>query len=298
MKTIFTILLVLFTIIFIWDRLTRKYCTWEQFNYFIGKPNVGKTTWLTMIAYKGIKKGYHVYCSEKITVKIKDKKRKTVTNVEVPQIDPRQLYRYKFPAYSWVLIDEIGICFNNRKFKTFDDRLLETFKKYRHRHLRYYVCSQSTDCDATIRRIVTQYYLLSKWARCLVVARRLIATPIVVKPTAESPASIQDDFKEDPKLLKPVLGGIQFCWIPKYAHMFDSFEINEQERSVMDIDYSQDPLPYEPPVIYSRRKEWLMVKKAQISIAWTSFLLSAKKRLRMEQARLAKLRNRSDRGVS
>lgn len=288
MKTIFIIVLVLFIFIFIWDRLTRKYLSWEQFNYYIGKPGVGKSTWLTKLAYLGVKKGYHVYSTEKITVKIKDKKRKTLSVVEIPQIDPRQLYRYEFPPYSWILIDEIGICFNNRKFKTFDDRLIETFKKYRHRHLRYFVCSQSTDCDATIRRIVTQYYLLSKWARTLVVARRLIATPIVVKPTADSPASIQDDFKEDPKLLKPVLGGIQFCWIPKYASMYDSFETNDQEKKIMDIDLSQDPLLWEPPVIYSRRKEWLMVKKAQIHIAWSSFLLSSKKkltRLRMTRRR-------------
>lgn len=285
MSFILKILLGLFLIIFIWDRLTLPYKMIEQFNMFLAKPGGGKSMILAMIARKGIMTGHHVFSSEDINVTFKDKKTHKKVTVQTTKIDPKQLYRYKFPPYSWILIDEIGICFNNRKFKTFDERLIKCFKKYRHRHLTYFVCSQSTDCDATIRRIVSQYWLLEKYARVLIVARRLICKPVVVKPTADSPANIEDDFVEDPKLMRPVLGGMMLCWIPKHCKSYDSYEISEEEYAEMDIDLSGVPLPYEKKKIYHHKWDKFVTsfnrKKAQAIVACKTSLLRIRKMLRV-----------------
>ena len=233
----------LFTVYFIFDLFTHKYLPDCQFNFLVGKPGSGKSTFLCKLATEAFKAHKHVFSSEPISVSFRNKKHEKIT-LSTVQINPKALYRYSFPPGSVVLIDEIGVLFNNRRFKEFDPRLTEHFKRYRHDHVTYWCCSQNLDADKQIRDIVTQYWMLNKVFRIWSVARRLVCTPVVVHPSNDSPASIQDDFKEDPKLMRPILGGMKVCYLPHWVKMFDSFYIPESQRAARDIDFSQLPVPY------------------------------------------------------
>ena len=71
MRFILKFILGLFLLIIIWDRLTRKYVQKYQINMVIGKPGVGKSTFLTKLACDYIRRGYNVYSTEPIQVEVK-----------------------------------------------------------------------------------------------------------------------------------------------------------------------------------------------------------------------------------
>ena len=279
LKIVFWVSSVICGLFLIFHLLTRKYLEDSQFNFLIGKPGSGKSTFLTKIAAESFMQGKHVYSSETITVSLRNPRlsrsfrlfrnllrlisKKYKENHEDEEIilstktiDPAALYRYQFPPGSVVLVDEIGVLFHNRRYKEFDSRLVAHFKRYRHDHVTYWVCSQSMDCDKVIRDIVSRYWMLSKRFRVWSIAQRLVCTPRKVQPSNDAPASIQDDFVEDPKLMKPIVGGMKICFIPHWAKMFDSYEIPASQQALRDIDYSSDPIPY--PIQHSaalRRKK-------------------------------------------
>ena len=149
----------LFGLFFIFHVLTKKYLPDCQFNFLVGKPGSGKSTFLCKLATEAFKAHKHVFSSEPITVTFRYKHEKVT--LSTIQINPKALYRYSFPKGSVVLIDEIGVLFNNRRYKEFDQRLTEHFKRYRHDHVTYWVCSQNLDADKQIRDIVTQYWMLN-----------------------------------------------------------------------------------------------------------------------------------------
>lgn len=57
-----------------------------------------------------------------------------------------------------MIIDEAGIDFNNREYKSFNTDMIEFFKLHRHYKLDIYVITQGIDIDLTIRRLITKWY--------------------------------------------------------------------------------------------------------------------------------------------
>lgn len=242
--------IVFSAIIVLYSKLTAKYVQPYQLNMVISKPGGGKSTMCVKLAHYYMKRGHHVFSTEKIEVPILDPKTRKKIIVETTPIKVNQLYRYQFPPDSVILVDEMGVHFHNRQFKNFDKRNVAFFKRYRHDKLIIWGFSQSFDVDLTIRNLVSQFWVLEKYARVFAVARRLIMKPVVVHPTGDAPSSIQDDFVEDPKLLRPVLGGMKVTFIPHWVKSFDSYEIPEDQMKERDIDLTDTPLPYRPKTTY------------------------------------------------
>lgn len=257
----------LFLLIYLYLKLTDPFVEDSRFIMLLGKPGAGKSTVLTAYAEDAFRRHLHVFSSEPISVLVPNprlprllrplrtlhKKMKKGNpdlyedekiRVETTVINPKDLFRYKFPRRSVVLVDEIGVLFQNRRFKEFDPRLVAHFKRYRHDHVTYVVASQSMDTDVVIRRIVSEYWLLKKYMRLFIVARRLVLEPRKFQGSPGNPSTIEDDMVEDPKLVRFVTKGIKIYFIPKWAKMFDSYEIPEEQMKLRDIDYTNLPVPY------------------------------------------------------
>lgn len=73
------------------------------------------------------------------------------------------LGQFAFPDYSELYIDEAGIDFNNRKFKTLSQNAIEYFKLHRHFRNDIYLFSQSwEDTDITLRRLTDELWYMKK----------------------------------------------------------------------------------------------------------------------------------------
>lgn len=248
MKFILIFLLVIFLGVFFFDLFTRKYKQPYQFNMVIGSPGAGKSTMYCKLAHYYLSRGYHVYGTDPVQIVIKDKKTREKTVVQVKEIDAKHLYRYRFPEDSVILLDELGTVFHNRAWKEFNKENVLFWKHFRHCHLIVWGWSQSFDIDLTLRNLVSQFWIQERKMRIFSVARRLVMKPVVVHPQGEGVARITDDFVEDPKLLKPVVGGMKVIFIPRWVKNFDSYVIPEKMAQNMDIDFSVDPVPYVRPV--------------------------------------------------
>lgn len=166
---------------------------------YFGVPGSGKTTHAAKIVWDNLKEGYP-----------------TFSNVPIKGaflIDSSDIGKYNISNCDLV-IDEASIEYNNRKFKSLSQSVIQWYKLYRHYGVRnIYVYSQSyEDMDITLRRLADKYFLIR---------RTLLPWVAIVKPIHvkigidENTKQIIDQYVFDviPK----------FIWLPKYWSLFDSW---------------------------------------------------------------------------
>lgn len=231
LKIIFFVVVVLVAFHF----ATRKYLSPFRLKAYIGKKGSGKSTLLTKHAYKALKQGRKVYSTEELTFIIKGNKVSTI------HIDPFKIPYANIEAYSLVLLDEINLYFDNRDFasKSYSARfkpVMEWLRLQRHYKVCVNVYTQTWDFDKKIRELCDDFYLVNKLGRVLVIARHMIKKPVVVHPSADAPARVDDDFIEDGLLLAP-FGGIECAWIPYWSKLFDSFKLMGTSSPVSAIPH-------------------------------------------------------------
>ena len=118
---------------------------------FFGNPGCGKTT----LACRELKRAGKDYA---VTFANFGCKCATVDDVSL-----EGLGSWTFPSHSYIAIDEAGIEYNNRKYKTLSQDTIKWFKLHRHYQCDVSVWSQSwDDMDITIRRLADRLYYLRK----------------------------------------------------------------------------------------------------------------------------------------
>lgn len=207
--TIFIIFLFVFAFISVFLYLTRNYVNPYRLNFFFGKKGSGKSTLLTKLAYSHLKKGWTVYTTEHLPGTF--------------DIDPKEIFNINFPPRSCIFIDEVSLIWDNRNFKNMDQRVVEWFRYQRHHKCKVYFFSQTFDVDKKLRDLADDMYLVNKYFRVFVVAKHIVRKPVVVHPSPEAPARIDDDMIVDPPLFA-FFGGRIFAFIPYYAKKFESFK--------------------------------------------------------------------------
>lgn len=225
------ITLILLTVVLIWHLLTKKYIAWGTLNFYMGKKRSGKSTLMTKIQYEALIKGHPTYSTDPIEFTIYDKKKDQEKTFSSIYFDPRHIYDYTFPFGSVICIDEVSLIWDNRNFKSMDPKVVEWFRYQSHYGCQVHLFSQSFDIDLKLRNLVDNFYVINKVLRVWSVATHLIRKPVVVHPLGDAPSSIQDDFIEDPKLLK-FLFGSKLTYIPHWVHLFDSFKLPDSDASV------------------------------------------------------------------
>lgn len=197
---------------------------------FFGSPGCGKTTQICKHLKKFKKYKYH-FCNFPLNSKYH-------IGQSVSTEKLLTLGQWTFPEYSYVAIDEAGIHYNNRKFKTLPQFTIEWFKLHRHYRCDVDVFSQSwEDMDITLRRLADQYWYMKGIGRGwlgITILRRVYFKVMVDETTHQ----IIDGYRMEKGiwiLLQPLrllglgfffpqLKGWKLTFRPLYYKYFDSFE--------------------------------------------------------------------------
>lgn len=207
----FVIIFVLMISFLVFHRLTRSFLNPYKLVFVFGKKGSGKSTLIQKLSNQYYKRGWTVYSTEESL------------NPHILPVDPRQLYNINFPEHSAIFIDEVSLIWDNRNFKTMDKKIIEWFRYQRHHKCRVFLFSQSFDIDKKLRDLTDEMYLVEKYFRVFVRAKRILRKPIVVHPSADAPARIDEDLIVDGPLMM-FFGGRIYAFIPYWAKKYDSFK--------------------------------------------------------------------------
>lgn len=207
MKFLCILFCFLTVFLLIWDRLTYKYLNRWKLIFVCGPKGTGKSTDLVKRRVKAIRKGQKVYCTEPIP--------------GTYQINPTSdIGKYEFDEDSLVLIDEVGMVWDSRKYKDFPSYVNDWFRLQRHRKITVVMYSQDWDVDKRIRTQCDEMYLLEKRFRVFSIGKGIYKQITINESTAEASSNVDHNLHFMP-LLSP--HSRTFTFIPKWAGLFDSF---------------------------------------------------------------------------
>lgn len=123
---------------------------------------------------------------------------------------------------SIICLDELGILYQNRNYKSFPKELISTIKLLRHLDLYIIGNSQNYDIDMALKNASNDLRLSHKYGFWSV-SRKIIKTPGLIKKTEEE--SVSADNIGDIVRFAPIFSkdGLRITFIPFYTDLFDSF---------------------------------------------------------------------------
>lgn len=188
-----------------------RYRNIYKLNYFFGKKGAGKSLLMVSYMLKYMKKGYTIY-SDIPGLNIKC----------VRQISAKDLETFIPSSNSVLFLDEVGISFDNRKFKSFSDGARDFFKFQRKYKVIVFMNSQSFDVDKKIRDLIDKFYLIQSFGNVICLCRPINRKVALVEASSQGESRVADNLKFAPFW--------EWKWIimPKYFKYFDSFEAPER----------------------------------------------------------------------
>lgn len=144
-------------------------------NVYFGVPGSGKTTFAAYLAKQSMKQSRIITWAQQHPGNFSDrllssrffKRRQPVwSNVPITgtyALDPSKDIGHHMMVGGKVIIDEAGIEYNNRNFKSFGVDAIYWYKYHRHYQCSVDVFSQSyEDMDITLRRLAQNYFVVKK----------------------------------------------------------------------------------------------------------------------------------------
>ena len=203
--------------------VTRKWRNpWKLYLVF-GKKGSGKSTYLVKLAAKYMKKGFLVY-----------------TNMEdmmlpgVRLIDIDKLGEFIPEANSLLLVDEVGMIWDNRNFKNFKPSVRDFFKLQRHYKVLVYLASQTFDIDKKLRDLTDGMILNVNVLNVLTIGKTIVRRITLTESTSEAESRIAENLKFRP------FWNWKYTYIPKWSHYFNSFDVPELPK----LPYKEIICPY------------------------------------------------------
>ena len=197
--------LILFCIVF--DRLTARYLNPFKLTMVFGKKGSGKSTLMVRMAYQYLSKGWTVFCTEKLDGCV--------------HIDYNDIGFKNIPPYSLLLVDEVGMIWDNRNYKQFKNEVRDWFKLQRHYKVKVVLFSQTFDIDKKLRDLTDEMFLCCNVLRVFSWAKRITRRVVLVQPGPDTPARIDEELAYDPIIFWP-FGSRILTFIPQWAPYFDS----------------------------------------------------------------------------
>ena len=203
--------------LFVFHMLTVKYLNPYKLIFIFGKKGSGKSTLLTKYALDYLKRGWNVYSTEYCP--------------GTYHISPKDVGYAYFPPHSVIIVDEVGMIWDNRNFKSFPEPVRDYFKLQRHYKHVVILASQTFDVDKKIRDLADEMYLVTKQFRIFSYAKKILRETVLLKSTATQggDSRISEDLVFD-SLLLFWAGSRKLTYIPRYTKYFNSFKTPELPR--------------------------------------------------------------------
>ena len=211
-----------------------------------GKKGSGKNTLLTKQALRYQRKGYKVFSDSEIFGTYK--------------LDTNWIGKYDFPTNSVLMIEEAGMIWDNRNFKSFSTDVRDFFKLQRHHHIIVYLCSQSFDIDKKLRDLTDEMYLTVNIMGIFSIAKRICKSITI--------HNASDNNNGESFLTETYRFDFPWHWIwtyiPNYVQYFNSFRILSKNKDIPIERYTFENEQY----LYSlqnnkTRKKAILLNKIQ-----------------------------------
>lgn len=189
-----------------------KYNNPHKLYFLFGKKGSGKSTIMVSKMIHYLKKGWDVYT---------DMPDVNIFGVKI--INAKDLEHFTPAKHSALFLDELGLTFDNRKFKSFPDGVNEWFKFQRKYKVVCYCNSQQWDIDLKIRSLIDKFYLCQSIGGVITICRPIKRTITVTQATGESESRIAD------QLVFERFWHWRIYFLPRYFKYFDSFSAPARE---------------------------------------------------------------------
>lgn len=203
--------LVLFFLFFGFNLYSRRFANPYKLIFIFGKKGAGKSTLMVRCMLRDLKHGWNVYTDIQDCI---------VPGVRI--INSSDLAKFVPDANSALYLDEVGIAFDNRSYKTFDAGLRDFFKLQRKYKCKVVMNSQSFDVDKKIRDVTDSMILQTAIGNVLTLSRPIRRSVTLCEATAQADSRIADNLKFESV----------FRWriyfMPKYFKYFESFNAPER----------------------------------------------------------------------
>ena len=219
---------VIFLILLFFVYLSKKYENPYKLVMIYGKKGAGKTTYLTRMSIKFNREGWHVFSNTEIFGTYK--------------LSTDWIGKLDFPEKSVLLLDEVGMIWDNRNFKSFAPEVRDFFKLQRHKKVYVIMASQSFDIDKKLRDLTDEMFLLQNLFNVFTVAKKINKYQTISNQdnddgSKESISCLTENYKFAPF----------FNWIwtynPRYFKFFNSFE-SEKLPAVPEHKYQFNDFAY------------------------------------------------------
>lgn len=173
--------------------------------FLFGKKGSGKSTLLVKYMYKYAKKGFTIY-----------------TNMTDCMFPTCRIFRIEDlgdfvpEPYSAVFLDEVGITYDARKFKTFKDSTRDFYKLQRHYKVVVFMNSQTWDVDKKVRDLCDMFYAVVNVGP-LSIGKLIKRKIVLTEATSDGESRIADNLKFSLPF------SWSFTWLPRWHKYFDSF---------------------------------------------------------------------------
>lgn len=200
--------LCFFIIAFCYSFAVRKYKNPYKLFMVFGKKGSGKSSYLIRQAIKYQKKGYVVYtnmldcCLENVRL-----------------INADSLGDFVPCQNSCILLDEVGMLYDNRNFKNFKPSVRDFFKLQRHYRVVCFLASQSFDIDKKLRDLTDEMYLISNIFTVMSLVRPIRKTVTLTEATSEGESRIAENLRFR------FITSWRIYWIPNTVKYFESFKV-------------------------------------------------------------------------
>ena len=222
---IYVIFISFFNFFIVFTILSRKYNNPFKLYFIFGKKGSGKSCLMVKKLIEYQRRGWTCYTDMPVNI----------PNVRIICADD---LKNTWPdEKSALFLDEVGLTWDNRGFKTFDKGFTEFFKLQRKCKCVVYMNSQSFDIDKKIRDVTDGMILQTNIGNIISISRPIIRKVKLVEASADSESRIADDLMFDR------FWHYKFYYMPKYFKYFRSFEKPERP-----------PLPYTVTEVVENKK--------------------------------------------